>query len=184
MKKVITLAAVCLLLIGMMSIGFTASAATPKEDIVAAVKEAMPDAYESKYLPMLENVLSQIDVTAEQAEAVIANIKAAKAAVSEDKGESLSEYPVAESKVVMANFDAACTTLGLTYKLVESEDPDHEGDLVCEIYKGDKKIGDADGEGIKKTNAPDVNVAVMIALVSTLALAGGAVVFSKKIAAR
>ena len=78
MKKVISLFAACLLLVGMMAVaGFSASAATPKEDIVAAVKDAMPDKYEEQYLPMLENVLNQIDVTAEQAEEVIGSVETA-----------------------------------------------------------------------------------------------------------
>ncbi len=184
MKKVLSLVAVCLLLVAMMSVGFAASAATPKEEIVAAVKAAMPDAYESKYLPTVENVLSQIEVTDAQAKAVIANIEAAKAAVKEDKGESLSEYPAAEAKVVLANFDEACETLGLTYKLVDSKNPDHEGDLVAEFYFGDKAIGDIDGEPIKKTNAPETNAAAVIAFVGALALAAGAAVCGKKVAAR
>lgn len=183
MKKVLSLVAVCLLLVGM--VGFTVSAATPKEDIVAAVKEAMPDAYESKYLPTVENVLSQIDVTAEQAEAVIANIAAAKAAVKEDKGESLSEYTRAEIEAVLAEFDAACTTLGLKYEFVDAENPAHEGDVICKVYKADGTlIGTIDGEGVKKTNAPEQNGVAMIVLVSALALAAGAAVYGKKIAAR
>ena len=63
MKKVISLFAACLLLVGMMAFaGVSASAATPKEEIVAAVKAAMPDKYEAEYLPALENILSQIAI--------------------------------------------------------------------------------------------------------------------------
>lgn len=182
MKKVLSLVAVCLLLVGMMSVGFTASAATPKEEIVAAVKAAMPDEYEAKYIPMLENTLSQIEVTAQQAEAVIANIDAVKAAIKEDKGDSLSEYTQAEATVVMDNFDEACATLGLGYNIVEAENPVHEGDVAIEVYKlADKTpVGDVDGDGVKKTNAPVANVAA----ISVLVLAVGAAFVSKKVAAR
>ncbi len=183
MKKVLSLVAVCLLLVGM--VGFSASAATPKEEIIAAAKEAMPDAYESKYMPTIENVLSQIDVSTEQAEAVIANIAAAKAAVKEDKGASLSEYTRAEIDAVLAEFDAACTTLGLTYEFVEAEDPAHVGDTIVHVYKADgTQIGTVDGEGVKKTNASEQNGVVMIALIGALVLAAGAAVCSKKIAVR
>ena len=182
MKKVLSLVAVCLLLVGMMSVGFAASAATPKEEIVAAVKAAMPDAYEAKYIPMVENTLSQIEVTAEQAAAVVANIDAVKATIKEDKGDSLSEYTADESKVVLAEFGAACETLGLGYKVVEAENPTHEGDVTVEVYKltDNAPVGAVDGDGVKKTNAPAVNVAAISAFV----LALGAAFVSKKVAAR
>lgn len=183
MKKVLSLIAACLLLVGM--VGFSVSAATPKEDIIAAAKEAMPDAYESKYMPTIENVLSQIDVTAEQAEAVIANIGEAKAAIKEDKGDSLSEYSGVEIDAVLTEFDAACTTLGLKYEFVEAENPAQVGDNVVNIYKADGAlIGSIDGDGVKKTNASEQNGVAVIVLVSALALAASAAVFGKKIAAR
>lgn len=184
MKKVVSLALACLLLVGMIScIGFSASAATPKEEIVAAVKAAMPDAYEDQYLPMLENVLAQIEVSAEQAEAVIANIDAVKEEVKADKGASLSEYAAEEIEVVLENFDEACTTLGLTYELVDAENPTHEGDLDCKIYVDGKQIGSVDGDGVKKTNAPEFNGALLVALIGMLTVAGVAAVYGKKLVA-
>ncbi len=185
MKKAFSLLAVCVLLVGMMAcVGFSASAATPKEDIVAAVKAAMPEAYQSKYLPTLENVLSQIDVTAEQAEKVIANIEAAKAAIESDKGESLHDYSEAERKAVLNNFDEACTTLGLTYKFVDAENPVHEGDSVCKVYTANgTQIATIDGEGVKKTDAPESNMALVLALLGAMALCGGAAIYGKKLVA-
>ena len=185
MKKVISLFAACLLLVGMMAFaGFSASAATPKEDIVAAVKAAMPDKYEEHYLPMLENVLSQIEVTADQAEEVIGYIDAVKAAVKADKGPSLSEYSAAEIEVVVDNFDKACTALGLTYEFVDAENATHEGDVDCIIYLEDgTKIGSIDGDGVKKTNAPETNVALMVAFGAFVVVALGAAVYGKKLLA-
>lgn len=183
MKKVISLVAVCLLLIGM--IGFSASAATPKEEVIAAAKAALPAEYQSKYLPAIENVLSQVEVTAEQAESLIANIETAKAAIKEDKGSSLSEYTAEEAEAVLAEFDEACTTLGLEYEFVDAENPAHEGDQVVKIQKADgSAIGTVDGEGVKKTNAPESNVALMIALAGAVVLAAGAAAYGKKLAAR
>lgn len=185
MKKVISLFAACLLLVGMMAFaGFSASAATPKEDIVAAVKAAMPDKYEDQYLPMLENVLSQIDVTAEQAEKVIGYVDTVKAAIKADKGASLSEYSKEEAAVVLDNFDKACTTLGLTYEFVDAEDPDHEGDVDCIIYLEEgTKIGSVDGDGVKKTGAPETNTALMVVFGAFVVVAAGAAVYGKKLLA-
>ena len=185
MKKVISLFAACLLLVGMMAFaGFSASAATPKEDIVAAVKDAMPDKYEEQYLPMLENVLNQIDVTAEQAEEVIGYVETVKAAVKADKGSSLSEYSKEEVAVVMDNFDKTCTALGLTYELVDAEDSSHKGDIDCIIYTEEgAKIGSADGDGVKKTNAPETNTALVALFGAFVVVAAGAAVYGKKLVA-
>ncbi len=185
MKKAISLFAACLLLVGMMAVsGFSVSAATPKEDIVAAVKEAMPDKYEERYLPMVENVLSQIEVTAEQAEEVIGYIDAAKAAIKEDKGASLSEYSSEEVNAVLDNFGAACTTLGLTYELKDAEDPNHKGDIDCIVYLADgTKVGAVDGDGVKKTDVAETNVALFVALGALALAAAGAAVYGKKLAA-
>lgn len=185
MKKVISLCVACLLVVGMMAFaGFSASAATPKEDIVAAVKAAMPDKYEEEYLPMLENVLNQIDVTAAQAEEVIGYIDAVKAAIKTDKGSSLSEYTREEIDIVLDNFDKSCTALGLTYEFVDAEDPDHEGDVDCIIYTDEgKKIGSVDGDGVKKTGAAETNTTLMIAFAAFVVVAAGAAVYSKKLVA-
>ncbi len=185
MKKALSLLAVCVLLVGMMACAtFSVSAATPKEEIVATVKEVLPEAYQSKYLPMLENVLKQIEVSAEQAQEVVSYVKAAAAAIESDKGVSLSEYTNAEQAAVLDNFDKACTVLGLTYKFEESENPQHVGDSIVKVYKADgTAVGAFDGEGVKKTDAPESNLALVFALVGALALAAGAGVYGKKLTA-
>ncbi len=187
MKKVISLCVACLLLVGMMAVaGFSASAATPKEEIVAAAKELIPSKYESQYLPTMENVLSQIDVTAEQADAVIAYMTAAKAAIQSDKGGSLSDYTADEINAVLDNFGRACETLHLTYELVDAENPQYKGDVICIIYlENGTKIATIDGDAVKKTDAPETNVALMVALgVLALAVAGSAVYGKKLLASR
>lgn len=187
MKKVISLFVACLLLVGMMAVaGFSASAATPKEEIVATAKELIPSKYEAQYLPALENVLSQIDVTADQAEAVIGYMKAAKAAIKEDKGSTLSNYTGEEVNAVLENFGKACEELHLTYELVDSENPQHKGDVTCIVYlENGTKIATIDGDAVKKTDAPETNVMLMIALgVVALAAAGSAVYGKKLLASR
>ncbi len=185
MKKIISLAAACLLLVGMMAFaGFSASAATPKEEIVAAVKANMPDKYEAQYIPTLENVLSQIDVTAEQAEEVIGYVEAAKAAIESDKGGSLSDYSQAEIRAVLDNFDKACTALGLTYEIVDAENPAHKADVECIIYLEDgTKIGSVDGDGVKKTDVAETNTMLMVLFGAFVAVTAGAAVYGKKLVA-
>lgn len=186
MKKVLSLVAVCVLLVGMMACGvFSASAATPKEEIVAAVKSAVPaDVFEANK-PMIENVLSQIDVTAEQAKSVIANIEAVKAGVEFDHA-SLSEYTATEQKIITKNLDEACATLGLGYELVPAKKPTHKGDVECILYKldgeDDKTVIAQTDPDVKKTNAPETNVVLVVALIGALAMAGVAVIFSRKVA--
>lgn len=184
MKKVLSLVAVCVLLVGMMACGvFSASAATPKEEVIAAVKGAVSADVYADYKPMIENVFSQIDVTAEQAKAVIANIEAVKDDV-DFHSVSLSEYSAAETKVILKNLDEACATLGLGYELVAAKKPTHKGDVECVLYKlGDEEtvVAQTDPD-VKKTNAPETNVLLVVALISALAMAGVTVVFSKKLA--
>ncbi len=182
MKKVLSVCIACLLLVGMMACaGVSVSAATPKEEIVAAAKAALPDAYEAKLLPMMENILSQITVTADQADEVIAAIEKAKAAIKTDKGDSLSEYTGEEVAAVVAQLDVACASLGITYKLVDAENPTHKDDMDCIFYNAaGKEIGSVDTD-VKKTNAPDMTA--FAALVAMLALAAGAAVYGKKLVA-
>ncbi len=182
MKKVLSIVSACLVLACVMVMAIApVSAATPKEDIVAAAKELIPAKYHEEYLPMLENVLQQVEVDANQAAAVIDNMKAAKEAISEDKGDSLSNYTQAQQKAVVAEIKDACTTLGLTCEITPAENPTHEGDVDFYIYKDNQKIADIDLD-VKKTNT-SVDYA-MIAMASLLVVvAAGAAVYGKKLVA-
>lgn len=182
MKKVLSIVSACLVLVGVVAMMVApVSAATPKEDIIAKAKELIPAAYQAEYLPMLENVLQQVEVDAEQAKAVIANMEAAKAAVKEDKGDSMSDYTNAEQKAVLAEVKVACTTLGLTCEITPAENPDHEGDVDFYVYKDEQKIADVDLD-VKKTNTSvDTTMIVMASLL--VVVAAGAAVYGKKLVA-
>ncbi len=173
MKKVMSIVSVCLLLVGMMILTVVpVSAATPKEDIIAAIKANVSAEIFEKYLPTIENTLQQVEVTAEQAEKVIANIDTVKEAVKENKGDSLSEYTEAERAVVLEEFDKACETLGIEYEIKPAEKPTHEGDVDVVIKVEDKVIATVDGDAVKKTNAPESTVNFgLVALASVLAAA-------------
>ena len=180
MKKVFALLAVCLLVV--MSV-VPAAAATPKEDIVASAKANLPAAYADNYLPLVENVLQQIDVTADQATKVIACIEAVKAGITTDKGSSLSEYSAAEIELVMEQFNIACETLNLTYEFKASTAPQHEGDTVCVLYDASgKKLADIDGDAVRKTDVAPSNVNYGYVALAAVLMMGAVVaaVYGKK----
>ncbi len=182
MKKVLSIVSACLVLACVMVMAVApVSAATPKEDIVAAAKAAVPEAYHAEYLPALENILAQVDVDATQAQAAIAHIEAAKASVSGDKGPSLSEYTKQEQEAVVAETRAACAVLGLDCEFVPSQSPDHEGDVVLVITQNGQTIGNVDHD-IKKTNTA-VDVTVIIAGAAFAIVAAVAAVAGKKLVA-
>ncbi len=182
MKKVLSIVSACLVLVGVMAMMVApVSAATPKDEIIAKAKELIPADYQAKYLPMLENVLQQVEVDAEQATAVIKNMETAKASIAEDKGASLSEYTNVEQKAVIAEVKSACTTLGLTCEITPAENPTHEGDMDFYVYKDEQKIADIDLDVKKTDTAVDYT---MIALASLLVVvAAGAAVYGKKLVA-
>lgn len=180
MKKVMSIVSVCLLLVGMMVLTVVpVSAATPKEDIIAAIKENVPAEYFEKYLPTIENTLQQVEVTAEQAEAVIANIEEAKKAVKEDKGDSLSEYTQVERQAVLAEFDTACKTLGVEYEIKPAAKPNHEGDVDVVIKVDEKTVAVVNGDAVKKTNAPDSAVNYGLVVLAGVLAAAAVVVAAR-----
>ena len=177
MKKLMSIISVCFLLVAMLVVvASPVSAATPKEQIIAAAKANVPAKYLEKQLPTLENILQQIEVTPEQAEKVVANIEAAKAAILEDKGDSLSEYSPAEIKAVLKEIDAACNTLGLTYEFKPAANPQHEGDVDCVIKVNNKIIATLDGDAVKKTNVADSSVNYGLILLAAVFAAAAVVV--------
>ncbi len=182
MKKVLSIVSACLVLVGVVAMMVApVSAATPKEEIIAKAKELIPAAYQAEYLPMLENVLQQVEVDADQAAAVIKNMEAAKAAVKEDKGDSLSDYTNAEQKAVITEVKDACTTLGLTCEFTPAEDPTHEGDVDFYVYKEGTKIADIDLD-VKKTNT-SVDYTMITVASLLVVVAAGAAVYGKKLVA-
>ncbi len=179
MKKLMSIVSVCFVLAAMLVVvASPVSAATPKEQIIAAAKANLPAEYFEKNLPTLENILQQIEVTAEQAELVVANIEAAKAAVAEDKGDSLSKYTAVEREAILKEFDEACETLGLTYEIKPAANPVHKGDVDCVIKVDNKTVASLDGDAVKKTNVADSTVNFGLVLLAGVFAA--AAIFGKK----
>ena len=180
MKKVLSVIVACVLLVSVFAV--SAVAATPKEDIIAAEKEALLEQHHEEFLPIIENVLSQVDVTAEQAEAIIGHIKAAEAAVEKNKGDSLSEYSKDEQAAVLKEIKAAAAVLNLDAVIEESKNPVHEGDIVFDVYDAaGKQVASIDLD-VKKTNTTtDYTMAIVAVLF--VAVAAAAAVYGKKLVA-
>ena len=119
MKKIISVVMLVAVLMGAFSVCAFADA---KADIVAKAKEVCPDGYEKEYIPALENILSQIEVTDEQAKIVIAAMENSKAIVNSGKGTKLDDYTEAERSHVIADLNKACEALGITYSIVEKDE--------------------------------------------------------------
>ena len=180
MKKVLAIVVACMLLVSVFAV--SAAAATPKEDIIAAAKAALLDQHHEEILPMIENVLAQVDVNADQAAQIIQHIKNAEAAVEKHEGDSLSEYSKAEQAAVLKEIKAAAAVLNLDTVIEESKNPVHEGDIVFDVYDATGKQVAAIDLDVKKTNTTtDYTMAVVAVLF--VAVAAAAAVYGKKLVA-
>lgn len=188
MKKLIAMLVLCVLMMSLVaSVTVSAAPPTPKERIVMALRENLPPAYGTKWIPTAENVLRQIPVSEEQADTVIACILRCRSVITKDKGESLHNYTRSEVTYVVGQFDEACAALGLHYTVSTSKDPKHANDMVYTIYTASgKKLADLDGDLVRKTNTAESNVNyVYVALAAVLVMGAGVAVYAgKKFAAQ
>ncbi len=154
MKKILSLAMVCLLMMSLMVMAvLPASAASAQDDIVAALKERVPAEYLNQYLPAVENILQQLEITDEQADQIIACIAATDDAMA-DYHYSLHLFTAEERAAALKQLDAVCDILNVRYELKLSQDSDHNNDQVAVFYKADgTKLADVDFD-VKKTNTP------------------------------
>lgn len=186
LKKIIAMLMACLMLVGMTAT-VSVSAATPKESMIDACEEYMPEPLLKEYLPLIENILAQIEADQDQADQVIECIKESREFFKEFKGVSLHTYTLEERKFAVDMVARICEILGLTAKYTYSTDADHHNDMVCEIYDGSGRlIGVLDGDVVKKTNAPesDVNYGAVVLAAVVMIGAAGAIVAGKKFAAQ
>lgn len=170
MKKVLCIAIALVLAVAAFAV--PVSAASPKEELAATVKAAIPKGYNDRFVATVDNVLKQIDVSKDQADQVTAIINETISKIK-DKGLSLHEYTKDEVAYILAQFGKACSVLNLTYKVVAKKNAVHTGDVVCELYYNGALVGTIDGDaGVKQTGA-DVSGAVF-----ALAIAGGVVLLA------
>lgn len=188
MKKLIAMLLACVMLVGMTAT-VSVSAAGPKDDMIAACYEYMPEPLIKEYLPLIQNILAQIEVNQDQADQVIECIKESREFFKEYKGVTLHYYTQEERKFAVDMVARICDILFLTTKYTSSTDKDHHQDVVCEIYTQDgTMIGVLDGDVVKKTNVPEeesgVNYGVIVLAAVVMVGAAGAAVASKKFAAQ
>ena len=188
MKKFVAVLALCLIMVGMVAMPVSAEP-MHKEAMIEAAREHMPDALFKEYLPLIENVLSQISVEKEQADQVIDCIEESRDFFKEYKGNSLSEYDHHEREFAIEMVDRICEILGLNAVYTHSDDPEHHNDVVLEIYNdAGQKVAEMDPDAVKKTNVPETAAApvnytyVVLAAVLLLGAVAAALV-SKKFAA-
>ena len=191
MKKLITILVMCLLVTGLVATAVApVSAATPKERMLDACEEHMPEPLLKEYRPLIENILRQITVSETQADQVIECIKESREFFKEYKGISLHTYTAEEREFAINMVSRICEILGLTAKYGYSTDSDHKDDMICEIYDANGNLlGILDGDAVKKTNAPETETAAVnygyVVLAAVLALgAAAAAVTGKKLSAQ
>ena len=133
-----------------------AAAASPKQEILDYVKNNFsPQLYED-YLPLAENLLSQVELSEGQAEAVIEKIEQVKEIPSVNNGASLSEYSKAEREQVLEKLGEACEIMDVRYELSVSQGGTSEENTVAVFYNNNGvKLGEVDMDAVKKTNTPD-----------------------------
>ncbi len=178
MKRIVSVVMLIAVLMGAFSVCAFADA---KADIIAKAKEVCPDAYEAEYIPALENILAQIEVTDEQAAVVIAAMENSKAIVNSGKGTSLSDYTAAEKEQVIADLNKATDALNIGYKIVEDKEistltfflENDDNKVLGEVAVGEKEV---DSTGIVVEPA----TALLVAAVAFVALAGAAFVCQKE----
>lgn len=149
-----------------------------KTRIYEAAKAACPAELQAKYLGTVQNTLNQIDVTAEQADAVIAIIDEAKAEIDLSQGVSLSEYKAEDRDKAINYVNKAAEILDVTVTFEAAPNPVHKGDMIAIVTYNGAKIADIDGETVKVTGGNAASTA-LFAVVS-IALAGASVVVAKK----
>ncbi len=121
--KTLALLSIILLIAMMLTVAISADTATERQRIFEAAKAACPEAYHKYYLSPAQNILNMIDtITEAQADQVIAEIQAAKANLTVDRGPSLSEYTDAEITDAVSHFRSVCGILDLGYRIETHHD--------------------------------------------------------------
>lgn len=184
MKKALSLLTVFMLAISLVVLSVCpVSAATPKEQIIAAIKAVADPDYFEDYLPTVENVLQQIEVTQEQADTVIKCIDVCDKTIEHEYGLTIADVTDADKKVLLTQFDIACDALNLTYEAVPSETPVKKNDTVYVVKTNEgQKLVEIDNDIVNKTNVPDGDTTVGFIALSAVLILGTvfAIVYSRK----
>jgi len=154
MKRIIALV---LSAIVMVSVFVVPSFATTKADLLT--EAAKSPVY--KYVKVsVENAAKSVEITDEQADAILPHVKAIVAGLSTDNGQGVydakkgTQYDKATVNTVMEHIKAICDILGWTYTLTASPNPAHPGDQLFRVYdQNGKVVYELDGEVVSDTSA-------------------------------
>ena len=176
MKKIVSLL-LCIVLVA--SFCVTAFAANYNDQLKEAGLAVLPDEYEDVYVPQVDKIIDQLDVTEDQYIALKAILDDVAETVDLTKGASLDAYTQAEKDYAIAQFNAACEILGLTYEVVGKAGVN---DVVYVIYDAEgNKLGEIDGDLTpSKTDSAMPSYAWALIVLAAVVVAGGAVVFARK----
>lgn len=181
MKKLISL---ILILVMLSALAVCASAdAASKTRLLDAAKNACPAQYHDRYLGIAQNIIDQIDVSADNADAVIALLNEGSAFISTNKGPSLDKYSAEEIAKAVALFNAACEELSITTEWSVLKNGAHKGDMIVRLYYNGTLIATLDGDDFKTSDNTAGSGATIIRPTYTVEfdVAGGSEVLKIKV---
>lgn len=176
MKKILAVIMSVVLLCGMFAA--TASATTKSDLLEEAAKAPV-----YKYIKIsVENAARTIEITDEEAEALLPIVKKAVAAMTADNGPTYVskdgiKYDAATYATVMSCIDEACAILGFTYKFSPVTSPKHTGDSVFQVFdENGKLVFEYDGDIVTDT-AGDIahDAGTMLFIGAAVLMAAGAI---------
>lgn len=154
--KTLAFLSIVLLLVMAFSVAISADEAA-KQDLYDAAYEACPANYRKYYMGTVENMLKQISVSRQQADAVIALIDEGVLYLNSvgDHGPSLSDYGVQGVQKGVSLFEQACQILniGYTYTTLPDSVADHHGDQVITFTYNGKYIAAIDGDDLSSPSS-------------------------------
>ena len=172
MKKIISIIAVVALV---MSLAVCANAA-PKDDIIAAIKAAVPADVYASYEAVITNTLDQIDVTSSEAAEIIKIVNETKSEVKIDSS-SFADLSDAEKDVIAAKVAKAADVVDLKVS-VEAGKADADELVITVATTSGEKVVNFETNPVKKTGF-ELNTTAIMAVSAVVLAAAAAVVFGK-----
>lgn len=150
MKKLIS---IILILVMLSALAVCTSAdEVSKARLLNAAKNACPTQYHDRYLGIAQNIIDQIDVSADNADAVIGLLGEGSTFISTNKGPSLDKYSAEEIAKAVDLFNAACEELSITTEWSVLNNGAHKGDMIARLYYDGTLIATLDGDDFKTSD--------------------------------
>lgn len=186
MKKVFVLLAVLALAVSAFAFSASAEKAT-KQDVIDAVKAAVPEKYEYLYVAQMEKVLDEVNPSSNKCLQILGIIEDTETALKDmgvtDKGHTLRNYTSEEQNVLVSALNEIGDILGVTYEVVlKTTDSTGAGDSKVIVYYNNNAIAEIDGD-IEQTGAEQTATLWPAAVAALGLIAAAAFVFGKKVLA-